>query len=190
MSVEESILTCGGIAATLSLVALAHYSFSPCFEIQTRTSTLGHPLPQNVAHLGALYALTSRCDGGLLYAEKDFPDDYSETERFLDVLQYHRSLLPDYINRWMKRPSTSERVSWPKSLPSEREIGALELDHSFCRRSPEHPGANTTCHDLKFRIAAFYLSREDPELKKKGFYMVKDLAEKGHADGMCYYGRC
>ena len=131
---------------------------------------------------------TSSCEG-LLYTETDFPDGYSEADRFKDVLRFHRSLLSDYIERWvLKSQSNNSSVAWPRNVPNADEIASLEMDYSFCQRSPNYRDSTQACQDLQFRIGSYYLASEDPDRQKKGFGLIKDLAERGHADGMCYYG--
>ena len=117
-------------------------------------------------------------------------NDSSETERFEQCLEYHRCFLADYKNRWdyskseNKPPATS---SWPLYVPEAHEVPSLEVDWSYCHRSSEE-SSNRYCDDLQFRLATFYLRHYDPKVQRKGFKMVKQLAEKGHGDGMCMYG--
>eukprot|EP00523_Entomoneis_sp_CCMP467_P005543 CAMPEP_0168748004 /NCGR_PEP_ID=MMETSP0724-20121128/15951_1 /TAXON_ID=265536 /ORGANISM="Amphiprora sp., Strain CCMP467" /LENGTH=494 /DNA_ID=CAMNT_0008795817 /DNA_START=154 /DNA_END=1635 /DNA_ORIENTATION=+ len=139
---------------------------------------------------------TTLCDddnngGLLLYTEKDFPDGYTESDRFIEVLRFHRSLLPDYIDRWIINNNNhpTKTMSWPTNVPSAQDIHSLQMDFHFCQRSPNYRNMTQTCQDLQFRIACYWLSTAtSPENQQKGFHLIKDLAERGHADGMCYYG--
>jgi hypothetical protein len=134
-----------------------------------------------------------------------FPTGHTETDRFFHALDYHRQLLPDYIHRWDDQEShqlssTSatpndevvfDTLTWPRNVPQAYEIPALELDLQFCKRSPTYRQKPTNaCHNAQFRLAAFYLinSENDPVKQRKGFDLVKELAEWGHPDGMCLFG--
>ena len=145
--------------------------------------------------------------------EEEYPTGYTETERFHQILEYHQSLLFDYKRRWGGK-STDEKeeeakeddesknshsplptldvgpsTDWPKNIPSESDIPALELDLKFCLLSPSYRNHGSNCQNLKFRIASYYLTQtKDEALQTKGYKWVKDLAEHGHADGMCLYG--
>jgi hypothetical protein len=136
---------------------------------------------------------TATCDG-LLDVETDFPDSFNESDRFFQVLEYHRSLLSDYQKRWGTATSCTSppgEKSWPRKIPLASEIRGLEMDYRFCKRSPNYRDQTPACHNLQFRIGAYYVStcHDNPELQKKGYRLIKDLAEHGHADGMCYYGK-
>jgi hypothetical protein len=127
-----------------------------------------------------------------LDVETDFPDSFNESDRFFQVLEYHRSLLNDYQKRWSTdSTATTDKTVWPRKIPLASEIPGLEMDYRFCKRSPNYRDQTQACHDLQFRIGAYYVSScgDKPELQKKGYRFIKDLAEHGHADGMCYYGR-
>ena len=120
--------------------------------------------------------------------EDDYETGYTEAERFFHSLEYHRALLPDYERRWLHHHNDRPTDRWPRHVPKSSEITALELDLKFCER---HAADEKRCRDLKFRIASFYVFRTpDKQLQRKGFKMLKELAEQGHADGMCLYGRC
>lgn len=133
---------------------------------------------------------TTSCDG-LLEVETAFPGDFNESDRFFQVLEYHRTLLQDYTNRWAaptKEPSGQK--SWPRKIPSAEDIPALEMDFRFCKRSSQ--SNERACQDLQFRIGAYYVTAfkdKDSAMQMKGYRMIKDLAERGHPDGMCYYGK-
>lgn len=161
------------------------------------------------------YTTTTLCDyyyttttTSLNDFDEEHPSGYSEQERFQQCLDYHRALLFDYKRRWQQSPdSDKDSVTWPTHIPSGKDIPALELDLRFCQASPAFRKAN--CHDLQFRIASYFLqlptslkssskSQEDDDGEespfaiqrrmKEGYKLVKELAENGHADGMCLYG--
>jgi len=157
------------------------------------------------------------CEGGMYRnstvakeeekGEKDYDDDderatgYTETERFLQCLDYHRALLFDYTRRWegedvddplYKEDTTNAPkvppIVWPRNVPTTDEIPALELDLQFCLWSPGYRDNQRTCQNQAFRIASYYLSLKDnPDAQHKGYFIVKDLAHHGHPDGMCLY---
>lgn len=121
----------------------------------------------------------------------DCPSGYSESKRFYQVLAYHRELLADYQRRWPeadegKNPQGRKR-DWPRRIPKPHQVASLEFDLKFCERSQTED--TKKCQDLQFRIACFYIYQEsNPIFQKRGLNLVKDLANKGHADGMCLYG--
>ena len=136
---------------------------------------------------------------------------YTEAERFFQCLDYHRSLLYDYERRWgpidtllssennkngensntkQDAKSKNRHPTWPRRIPTEDEINALETDLSFCLRSTSADQSQTNqCPDLQFRIATFYVTQDDRISQRKGFKQIKELAEQGHPDSMCYYGK-
>ena len=141
--------------------------------------------------LDALTTSKSRCEG-LLEVETVFPRSFNESDRFFQVLEYHRTLLPDYTNRWAGAdPPSDGHKTWPRKIPSKEDIPALEMDFRFCKRSPNYRDKDRACQDLQFRIGAYYVTafKDDPEMQMKGYRMIKELAEQGHPDGMCYYGK-
>ena len=134
---------------------------------------------------------------------------YTEAERFSQCLEYHRSLLFDYYRRWGEadtvedevedeqgesalktKPSETDLNSWPRRVPTDSEINALETDLKFCLRDANQKENSGSCHNLQFRIAAYYLAQDDPFAQRTGFKKLKSLAEQGHPDAMCYYGEC
>lgn len=136
----------------------------------------------------------------------DNDSGYTEAERFSQCLEYHRSLLFDYHRRWgqadtldetkneqgdnpsKKKTSGTNHNSWPRRIPTDSEITALENDLTFCLRDPNLKENSESCHNLQFRIAAYYLAQDDPFAQRTGFKKIKLLAEQGHPDAMCYYG--
>jgi hypothetical protein len=134
------------------------------------------------------------CDSRLQGYLEDHPSGHSERERFLNGLEYHRSLLFDYVRRWNDtEPSPNTKihnsVTWPRNVPASSEIPALELDLRFCQMSPNYRNSNANCQNVQFRIAAYYVSQKhDPELLRHGLSLLLDVANHGHPDGMCLYG--
>jgi hypothetical protein len=124
----------------------------------------------------------------------DFPKEYTEKQRFFQTLEYHRCLLPDYHRRWEGTSddagaATAEATAWPRRVPTDKEISALEMDLNFCLKSPDHKENMMACHKQQFRVASYYvLQHNDPAKQQKGYRMVKELAEHGYPDGMCFYG--
>lgn len=134
------------------------------------------------------YFSTSKCDAHLHEFDEQHPTGYTETERFLQCLEYHRSLLFDYSRRWDIEDPNGSSV-WPRNIPQADEIPALELDLKFCKMSPNYRNNRNVCQNQQFRIAAYYVTqKDDTELQMRGYKLVKDLAEHGHPDGMCLYG--
>lgn len=151
---------------------------------------------------------------GLHYSEneQELDDDsgYTEADRFWQCLDYHRSLLHDYHRRWgpqlvllvesngsdadsrslVNDKDANHSAQWPRNIPTSSEVSALEYDLCFCERSPNYCDHIRTCQDKKFRIATYYATQPDEESQRQGFRFVKELAEQGHPDGMCYYGKC
>jgi hypothetical protein len=149
-----------------------------------------------------------KCDGGSgiddLELEYELESGYDEGERFFQTLEYHRSLLLDYRRRWFAQTrhsaaddqtisskndrTVNKSAKWPRNVPRENEIRALESDLKFCQWAPNSTENARRCQNIQFRIAAYYIQQPDDESKRSGFKMLKDLAENGHPDGMCYYG--
>ena len=150
---------------------------------------------QNVLKLTTNTTTTTASCEGLLEVETAFPQTFNESDRFFQVLEYHRTLLPDYRKRWggkSAKPPPAGHKSWPRKIPTKGDIAALEMDLKFCQRSPNYRNKDRACQDLQFRIGTYYVSafHYDKEMQMKGYRMIKSLAENGHPDGMCYYGEC
>jgi hypothetical protein len=132
------------------------------------------------------------CDNELMDSDEQYPSGYTESDRFFQCLEYHRYLLDDYERRWIgpNGEEATDSITWPRNVPTLDEIAALELDLTFCLKSPSYRRADAPkCEDKMFRIGSFYLQdTSHPEFLVKGFKMVKELAEHGHPDGMCLYG--
>jgi hypothetical protein len=133
---------------------------------------------------------TSSCDP--VEREIVFPTGHTEVERFIQTLEYNRCLLPDYVRRWETGDGTPKLAekTWPRVIPSASEIPALELDLKFCLKSPSSAEKASACHKHKFRIGSYYvMQKESQKGQIKGYKMIKELAEQGHPDGMCLYGK-
>lgn len=116
-------------------------------------------------------------------------NENSEEERFEQCVAYHRCFLEDYRDRWQYKAQTQTTPttsSWPLHVPVEHAVSAIEYDLMFCNRMDNKK--SKYCDDLQFRLASYYLRQEDPDIRKKGFKMIKRLAERAHGDGMCMYG--
>ena len=133
------------------------------------------------------------CDAQLHDFDEGHPSGHSERERFINCLQYHRSLLFDYVRRWYDTtPSPNSKIhssiTWPRNVPTVEEIPALELDLQFCRMSPSYRNNVANCQNLQFRIASFYVTQDgEPDSQRRGFNLLKEVAFHGHPDGMCLY---
>ena len=123
----------------------------------------------------------SACDSTSVAPQDDQP--YPEAEEFKHCLEYYRQLLPWYRKQWSKSQSPIS-ANWPRNIPATDEIPALEFDLKFCKQNP-----TPKCQDLQFRIASFFVNSKDPRQKYQGYKMIKELAEQGHPDGMCLYGK-
>jgi hypothetical protein len=94
---------------------------------------------------------------------------------------------------YRKVPAGNGKSRWPRNVPTAQEVTALECDLFFCERNPKYRRRNDVkaCHETKFLIAAYYASPENEDRisqREKGFLVVKELAEQGYADAMCFYG--
>jgi TPR repeat protein len=128
--------------------------------------------------------------------DSDLQDEgFTESIRFEQCLAYHKTLLPEYRKRWdynnlSKQTTPSASTTWPTHVPLPTEIPSLETDFSYCTRTAgkQTEDRRRYCHNLQFRLAAFYLQQiDEPEMQQKGFKYLKTLSESGHADSMCLY---
>jgi len=121
-----------------------------------------------------------------------FLDQADEAQRFEQCLAYHRSLLRSYHSRWdwANAQGRIPTTSWPRNIPSDEDAGAIMTDLRFCARSPNFRSDKDYCDRLRFRVGSYLLMKIDPESQKRGLKIVRDLAERGHADGMCSYATC
>jgi hypothetical protein len=94
----------------------------------------------------------------------------------------------DEWNLYTQAVTTSR---WPRNVPCCHEVSAMECDLVFCERSPEYRKDIRVCQSTKFRIAAYYASLQNGDQnsrRENGFRVIKELAEQGYPDAMCYYG--
>jgi hypothetical protein len=109
-----------------------------------------------------------------------------EEELFLDTLAMYRRWLKEIKKQWAI--SSPESMKWPRNIPQKIDISALETDLKGFYKGNEE--STRKCQDLEFRIASYYLFREESvEQQKKGFHIIKKLAVNGHLDGLCLYGK-
>mmetsp|Transcript_26104 Transcript_26104/g.48655 ORF Transcript_26104/g.48655 Transcript_26104/m.48655 type:complete len:400 (-) Transcript_26104:176-1375(-) len=134
----------------------------------------------------------SACDSLRSLDDYNFPDKSSESHRFQQCLAYHRSLLRSYHSRWdwANAQSRLPTTSWPLNVPSDEDVGALMVDLRFCARSPNFRSDKDYCDRLRFRVGSYLLMQPDTATQKRGLKIVRDLAERGYADGMCSYATC
>eukprot|EP00563_Minutocellus_polymorphus_P006485 CAMPEP_0181033294 /NCGR_PEP_ID=MMETSP1070-20121207/7181_1 /TAXON_ID=265543 /ORGANISM="Minutocellus polymorphus, Strain NH13" /LENGTH=381 /DNA_ID=CAMNT_0023110713 /DNA_START=171 /DNA_END=1316 /DNA_ORIENTATION=- len=119
--------------------------------------------------------------------------DVNEPARFGRCLAYHRALRTQYASRWdwANEGSRLPTTSWPTSIPEEEDVAGLTADLRYCRRSPNYRNDEDYCDALRFRIGSYWLLHgPDVEGQKKGLRIIRDLAERGHPDGMVLYGMC
>jgi hypothetical protein len=108
-----------------------------------------------------------------------------EEENFLNTLALYRRWLDGMRKQWAI--SSPASIEWPNYIPDSQDISSLETDLQNYLKGGQ--GKESRCQALEFRIASYYLFREDSvELQRKGFNIVKQLAVDGHPDGLCLYG--
>mmetsp|Transcript_270 Transcript_270/g.476 ORF Transcript_270/g.476 Transcript_270/m.476 type:complete len:221 (+) Transcript_270:91-753(+) len=121
----------------------------------------------------------------------------TEEERFERVLAYHRSKIETYRSDWEYKAGSSSSVStatktpsrtWPDGIPSNGDLSYLLEDLKYCVRSPNFRSDKEYCHKLSFKVAAALLQQFEEETQKKGFDLLKSLAEIGYPDAMAFYG--
>ena len=193
-------------------------SFTELFEAKSRNlSPKHHRFTASICSIHTVRCDANENDGDSSDEDEDGEEEqllplddndsgYTEAERFSQCLEYHRSLLFDYHRRWGQadtlgeakdeqeenpsktKTSEANHNSWPRRVPTDSEITALEKDLEFCLRDPKLKEDSESCHNLQFRIASYYLAQDDPFAQRTGFKKIKLLAEQGHPDAMCYYG--
>lgn len=187
------------LGAGASCITFRHSSDS-----SDRLDRTAAPHSVKIRNLTLVTTSETHCDAADLHQfDTEYPTGYTELERFLQALEYHRSLLFDYTRRWELEdaahtsasasngatPTNSSTTAWPRHVPDARDVPALETDLKFCEASPSYRGNRRTCQNLQFRLASFYVAQtHDHEAQRKGYRIVKRLAEHGHPDGMCLYG--
>lgn len=114
-------------------------------------------------------------------------DCEEEARSFHQTLQYHKTLLESYREKWNWHNDNSRipTVSWPHNIPEEKEISSLQFDYKFCKSL-----SSSYCQDVSFRIASFLLMQSDLDTQKKGLEMMQELAEKDNPDAMCAVATC
>ena len=138
-----------------------------------------------------------------LEANKGSDNGLREAERFEQTLDYHRELLPEYRWKWAYGSGATDRVpkstGWPPAPPTDDEVPSLEYDSRFCavatrarnnggEANGTAPSSSVYCENLQFQLAQYYLHEDTKERKQRGYDMLKDLAERNNANGMCLYG--
>lgn len=119
--------------------------------------------------------------------------DVNEPARFARCLAYHRALRTQYASRWdwANEGSRLPTTSWPTTIPEEEDVAGLTADLRYCRRSPNYRNDEDYCDALRFRIGSYWLLHgPDVDGQKKGLKIIRDLAERGHPDGMVLYAIC
>jgi hypothetical protein len=111
----------------------------------------------------------------------------AEEENFLKTMALYRRWLDGIRKQWAI--SSPASIQWPNYIPDTRDISSLETDLQNYLKGGQ--GKESRCQALQFRIASYYLFRQDSvDQQRKGFNIVKQLAIDGHPDGLCLYGMC
>jgi len=119
------------------------------------------------------------------------PSDMDEDDQKQDAPAETETTSSSSSSVALNRQKTTKlkHSAWPRRVPTADEINALETDLKFCLRdSHNYKDHSSSCPNLQFRIASYYVAQDDPVSQRKGFKQIKELAEQGHPDGMCYYG--
>lgn len=132
---------------------------------------------------------TAQCESSTETAEKL---DVNEPARYSRCLAYHKALHHQYKHRWNweNEGSRLPTTSWPTNIPDDDDVQPLAADLRYCRRSPNYRNDEDYCDALRFRIGSYWLLQSNEEAQKRGLKVIRDLAERGHPDGMCMYGMC
>ena len=169
---------------------------SPATE-SSSNSTSSAAVAALVAAAGAavMASAVARCEGPVDEATGGAVEllDVNEPARFARCLAYHRALRTQYASRWdwANEGSRLPTTSWPTAIPEEEDVAGLSADLRYCRRSPNYRNDEDYCDALRFRIGSYWLLHgPDVEGQKKGLKIIRDLAERGHPDGMVLYGMC
>lgn len=185
-------------------ISTAFASFSTtttkCDEDNDNGEILGREEPEEEINDGSGYSESERFYYALQYYSQLLP----EYERLwvsintADGRMSNRNDNNDNSNHHHHHQPGSE-PSWPRNIPKSNQIPALVIDLEFCRNSRTYDDNPRRCQDQQFKVASFYIFQHDPsdnedasttidEQKKKGYRMIKELAENGHPDGMCLLG--
>lgn len=160
-------------------------------KLEKSRSYLFGGFPLEFSQCETLYAPpTTISEPDTLKAQKI--DISNEETRFQVALGKHRRKLDYYKTKWESDASSrsSSSNSWPQDIASPDEIPALKTEMKFCQRSPNYRDDSMYCQQVQFRIATALLQSPTVKIAAEGLAMVKDLAERGHPDGMCLYGIC
>ena len=119
----------------------------------------------------------------------------TESKRFERALAYHHSQISYYRTKWEYKADSTATTStktpsrsWPDDVPDTEDLPTLLEDVKYCVRSPNFRSDKDYCSRLIFRVASSLVVQFDKESQKKGYDMLKSLAEKGDPDAMTYFG--
>jgi len=154
-------------------------------------SSLSRIASQNHATLKAALITTTALAASASFGFSTSYCQDEEERNFDQTLKHHKNQLEHYTQKWdwLNESSRLPTVSWPSNIPDE--ISSLTTDFRFCKRRSERKDANYKyCQDLQFRIASYMLLQQEEKLQNEGLDLIKELAEDGHADGICAYATC
>lgn len=156
------------------------------------TCSVAAAVPVAVAIAAALVTATSAVSITSNSGEAVELLDVNEPARYSRCLAYHRALHTNYKMRWSwaNEGSRLPTTSWPTNIPDEADVEPLTADLRYCRRSPNYRNDEDYCDALRFRIASYWLIQPNEDGQRRGLKIIRDLAERGHPDGMCLYGMC
>lgn len=143
----------------------------------------------NVTPPSFRYAARAHC-------EKNDATDYGdEAQRFERALAHHLAHISSYRRKWEYSENSTATTatktpsrSWPDNVPSNDELSMLLHEVKYCNRSPNFRSDKEYCSRLSFRVASALVTQFDDVNQKRGFEILRNLAEKGYPDAMVYYG--
>jgi TPR repeat protein len=116
-------------------------------------------------------------------------EESQESDRFHQCLEYYRDNIEEFRRKWeYSSNQTPTTTGWPRGIPTDDEISMLEIDLSYCKKSPSYRNNQMYCKTLQFRVANYYLRQDSKDCQRKGYLLMKELANMGFPDGMCMYG--
>ena len=130
-------------------------------------------------------------DSGTVNCEQYPSEICEESERFEQTLRYHQRHLNMYRGKWDWKENPKSRIptsSWPFDVPTSEDAGMLQSEMKYCNQSPNFRSDKEYCDTIRFRVASYILPNE--ETAEEALAILKDLAERGHPDGMCLYATC
>ena len=130
-------------------------------------------------------------ESGTVNCEQYPSEIFEESERFEQTLQYHQRHLDMYRGKWDWKQNPKSRIptaSWPFDVPSSEDVGMIQSEMKYCNQSPNFRSDKEYCDTIRFRVASYLLPNE--ETAEEALSILKDLAERGHPDGMCLYATC